>query len=110
MSVGLMVLRVPVVKLAFQRGAFDAEATEATAFALLFFCMGITGFSLRDLVSRGFYSLHDTRTPMIVGIGTVGLNIVLNLALLGPLKHGGLALAAGGGRVWALRRRVRGGC
>ena len=113
MSVGLMVLREPVVRLAFQRGAFDAAATEATSFALLFFSMGIVGFSLRDLVARGFYSFQDTATPMLVGVASVALNVALNLLLVGPLKHGGLALATSAASIfgvvamlWLLRRRL----
>ncbi|MDI7247118.1 MAG: murein biosynthesis integral membrane protein MurJ [Bacillota bacterium] len=113
-AVGMAVLRVPLVRLAFERGAFDARATEATAWALLFFCVGVSVFTLRDMVSRAFFALQDTTTPMIVGAASVGINIVLNLLLVGPLKHGGLALATSLAGVfgvavllWMLRERVR---
>ncbi|MGE5586216.1 MAG: murein biosynthesis integral membrane protein MurJ [Bacillota bacterium] len=113
-AVGMAVLRVPLVRLAFERGAFDARATEATAWALLFFCVGVAVFTLRDMVNRAFFALQDTTTPMIVGAASVGLNIVLNLLLVGPLKHGGLALATSLAGVfgvavmlWMLRVRVR---
>lgn len=112
-AVGLAVLREPVVRLAFERGAFDAAATEATAWALLFFCVGVAVFSLRELANRAFFALQDTTGPMVIGAVSVGINIVLNLALVGPLKQGGLALATSlagvfgvAALLWGLRRRV----
>lgn len=113
-AVGMAVLRVPLVRLAFERGAFDAQATEATAWALLFFCVGVGVFTLRDMANRAFFALQDTTTPMIVGAASVGINIVANLLLVGPLKHGGLALGTSlagvfgvGVLLWRLRERVR---
>jgi len=113
-AVGMAVLRVPLVRLAFERGAFDARATEATAWALLFFCVGVGVFTLRDMVNRAFFALQDTTTPMIVGAASVGINIVANLLLVGPLNHGGLALGTSlagvfgvGVLLWRLRERVR---
>ncbi|MEW6227539.1 MAG: murein biosynthesis integral membrane protein MurJ [Bacillota bacterium] len=113
-AVGMAALRVPLVRLAFERGAFDARATEATAWALLFFCAGVGVFTVRDTVNRAFFALQDTTTPMIVGAVSVGINIVANLLLVGPLQHGGLALGTSlaavfgvGVLLWRLRERVR---
>lgn len=92
-SVGFAVLRLPIVKLVFERGAFDGGASEMTAVALMFTALGLLGFSLRDVFSRAFYALQDTKTPMINGSIAVVVNIVLDLVLAGPLKVGGLALA-----------------
>ncbi len=92
-SVGFAVLRLPIVKLVFERGAFDSNASEMTAVALMFTALGLLGFSLRDVFSRAFYALQDTKTPMINGSIAVVINIVLDLLLAGPLKVGGLALA-----------------
>lgn len=92
-SVGFAVLRLPIVKLVFERGAFDSGASEMTAVALMFTALGLLGFSLRDVFSRAFYALQDTKTPMINGSIAVVVNIVLDLVLAGPLKVGGLALA-----------------
>jgi len=112
-AVGMAVLRVPLVRLAFERGAFDARATEATAWALLFFCVGVGVITLRDMVNRAFFALQDTTTPMIVGGASVGINIVADLLLVGPLRHGGLALGTSLAAVfgvvalmWRLRARV----
>ncbi|MBE3575647.1 MAG: murein biosynthesis integral membrane protein MurJ [Firmicutes bacterium] len=113
-AVGMAVLRVPLVRLVFERGAFDARATEATAWALLFFCLGVAVFTLRDMISRAFFAFQDTKAPMIIGMAGVGINIVLNLLLVGPLQQGGLALATSlagvfgvGALLWMLRVRVK---
>jgi putative peptidoglycan lipid II flippase len=92
-AVGVLVLREPLVRIVFQRGVFDAAATQQTAWALLFLSLGIAIFTMRDLVSRAFFTLQDTTTPMLLGMVTVAINIVLNLLLVGPLEQGGLALA-----------------
>ena len=92
-SVGAMVLCTPIVKLLFERGAFDASATKMTASALFFYAIGIIGFGLRDILSRVFYSIQDTKTPMINGAIAMILNIILNIILVKYMKHSGLALA-----------------
>jgi len=93
MTAGAMVLRVPIVRFLFERGAFDQRATYMTATALLFYSIGMVGFGLRDVLSRGFYSMQDTRTPMVNGAIAMAINIVLNLILVRFLGMGGLALA-----------------
>ena len=98
-SVGLIILRTPLVAALYQRGAFTERSTELVAWALLWYAAGLVGHSLVEILSRAFYALHDTRTPVIVGVGAMGLNIGLSLLLsrvfegLGWLPHGGLALA-----------------
>lgn len=93
-GVGLIVLRQPVVQLLFERGAFDERATAMTAFALLFYSIGLVGLAANILLTRGFYAFQDTRTPVKLLVVNVVLNLVLSLALMGPLQHGGLALAS----------------
>ncbi|CEN79448.1 murein biosynthesis integral membrane protein MurJ [Paraclostridium sordellii] len=94
-SVGAIILAHPIVKLLFQRGEFDARATEMTAIALIFYSVGMLGFGLRDILGKIFYSLQDTKTPMINGIIAMVLNIVLNLAFVKftNMQLGGLAFA-----------------
>jgi putative peptidoglycan lipid II flippase len=92
-TIGIIVLSEPIVKLAFERGAFDTLATNMTSQALIFYTLGLLGMSLRMFMERAYYSLQDTRTPMINGMITVALNIVLNLLLIGPMQYRGLALA-----------------
>jgi putative peptidoglycan lipid II flippase len=66
---------------------------------LLWYGAGLVGHSLLEILARAFYSLHDTKTPVLVGVGAMGLNVVLSFALsslfahLGWMPHGGLAFA-----------------
>lgn len=92
-SVGLFLLGQPFIALLFQRGEFDARSTAETAFALQFYALALFAHSGLEIVTRAFYAMHDTKTPVIIGIGTMGLNIALSLVLIAPLAHGGLALA-----------------
>jgi putative peptidoglycan lipid II flippase len=98
-SVGLILLRQPVVALLYQRGEFGPESTAIVAWALLWYAAGLVGHSVVEIISRAFYALHDTKTPVIVGIITMGLNLVFSLlftrlfVMIGWMPHGGLALA-----------------
>ena len=92
MMVGLVVLRVPVVRLLFERGAFDAVSTAKTAFALAFYSWGLLPVGILVLFNRAFYAAKDTVTPMLVTLLTMGTNTFLNWTLMGPLQHGGIAL------------------
>lgn len=92
-GVGLLVLAHPIIKLLFERGQFDARATEMTAIALLFYSIGLVGQAANIILTRGFYALQDTKTPVkLMGVSVV-VNVILSLLLIGPLLHGGLALA-----------------
>lgn len=113
MMVGMVLLAEDVVRLALERGAFDARDTAMTAFALTFYGLGLTVIGLRELLNRAFWALQDTATPMWIGAAAVGVNIGLNLVLVRVMGIGGLALAtsvaAGVGVVlllWGLRRKL----
>ncbi|MEK7712547.1 MAG: murein biosynthesis integral membrane protein MurJ [Nitrospirota bacterium] len=90
---GLIALREPIVNILFQRGKFDYAATAGTADALLFYSLGIWAIVGVRIVTASFYSMQDTKTPIKILVVTVMTNIILSLALMGPLKHSGLALA-----------------
>ncbi len=98
-TVGLLVLREPVIAVLFQRGAFDAHSTRLVVWALLWYTLGLVAHSLVEILSRAFYALQDTRTPVMVGAGAMSLNLGLSFALaalfrqIGWMPHGGLALA-----------------
>ena len=92
-TIGMIVLTEPIVKLTFERGAFDSVATQMTSQALVFYTLGLVGMALRTFMERAYYSLQDTKTPMVNGFIAVGLNVVLNFILIGPMEHRGLALA-----------------
>lgn len=89
----IVVLKVPIIRLLFQRGAFDSNDTIATATAFFYYGLGLTAFGVREIVNAAYFALQDTRTPMVVGISSLVLNIILNLVLVRYLAHGGLALA-----------------
>lgn len=81
-SVGLIVLGRPVVALFLQRGQWTSDATAGTAWALTFFAIGIAGHGLLEVLSRAFYALSDTRTPVLVGILSLLSNIVLSVVFI----------------------------
>ncbi len=91
-AVGTMLLAEPMIRVLFQRGAFDAWSTNMTAFALSFYAIGFVGIGVREMLIRGFYSLQDTKTPMENGVYVVSLNVALNLIFVRFFDHGGLAL------------------
>jgi len=91
--VGLIVLRESIVALLFQRGEFDAAATQLTALALLYYSLGLWAFSAVKIVTATFFALQDTRTPVMIAVISIAANIVLGVVLMKPLAHGGLALA-----------------
>jgi putative peptidoglycan lipid II flippase len=91
--VGLIALKTPIFNLLFQRGKFDALATEMTARALLCYSVGLWAIGGVRVLVPAFYSLQDTWTPFKIGLICLGTNVVLNTVLMDPLKHAGLALA-----------------
>ncbi|MBF0560298.1 MAG: polysaccharide biosynthesis C-terminal domain-containing protein, partial [Nitrospirae bacterium] len=90
---GLIALRFPIVSTLYQRGKFGAAATLGTADALMFYSVGIWAMVGVRVISATFYSMQDTRTPVVAAGVTMVINVLLSLLLMGPLKHGGLALA-----------------
>lgn len=92
-TVGTMFFSKQVVSLLFGRGAFDEQAVSLTSIALFFYSLGMIGFGLREILSRAFYAIQDTKTPMLNGIVGMFVNIVLNIVLSKYLGLGGLALA-----------------
>ena len=91
--VGCIVLSKQIVEVLFQRNAFTSKDTTMTASILLIYVIGILAFALRDVLTRGFYSMEDSKTPMINSIISIVFNISLNLILVKPLGYKGLAIA-----------------
>ncbi|MBX3052333.1 MAG: murein biosynthesis integral membrane protein MurJ [Caldilineaceae bacterium] len=109
----LLVLRLPLVQLLFQRGSFSLESSQSVAFALQFYALGLVAHSVVEIVVRAFYALHDTLTPVVIGVGAMTLNILFSLLWIGWLGYGGLALANSAATavemvvlVWLLGRRL----
>ncbi len=92
-TVGIMVLARPLVNILFERGSFTSYSTSITSSALLFYCLGLTGYAGIKILASCFYALKDTLTPAKIAALALLVNIVLNLILMWPLKVAGLALA-----------------
>jgi putative peptidoglycan lipid II flippase len=114
-TVGLMVLARPIVSLILERNRFTAADTAATAAALIFYAPGLIGYSAVKIASPTFYSLRDSRTPVIVGVVSVLANLTMNLALVRVMSYRGLALGTAtaalfnaGMLLWLLRGRLQG--
>jgi putative peptidoglycan lipid II flippase len=94
MTVFLVVLAEPLVRVVFQRGAFDAYSTAVTASALVFFATGLMGYGGIKILVSAFHALQDTRTPVKIALVSLVVNALFNVALMFPLKVAGIALAS----------------
>lgn len=98
-SIGLIVLRVPLVSSLYRRGEFDGQDVQLVAWALLWYAAGMLGHSIMEILTRAFYAQNDTRTPVLIGTAAMLLNVVFSVAFsrlfesIGWMPHGGLALA-----------------
>ena len=93
-SAGLAVLAEPAVRVLLQRGAFDAASSELVAGVVAVYAVAVFAHAGIEIVSRGFYALSDTRTPVTVTVLATILNAALCAALVGPFGVRGLAAAA----------------
>ncbi|MCC6500010.1 MAG: murein biosynthesis integral membrane protein MurJ [Anaerolineales bacterium] len=98
-SVGLMILRVPLISFLYQRGEFDSRDVQLVAWALLWFAAGLVGHSIMEVLTRAFYAQQDTKTPVVIGTIAMGLNVIFSILFskwfvqIGWFPLGGLALA-----------------
>lgn len=114
-AVGLAILRVPIIRFMFEfeSGKFTHMATLATADALFYYCIGLVAYSAIHVLSRVFYSLQDTMTPVFMGALSIAVNITLSILLIKSMAQGGLALAYSMAGIfnmlaliWMLRRKI----
>ena len=98
-TIGLVLLRTPIVTVLYEGHQFNRGSTGLVAWALLWYGLGLVGHGIVEIISRAFYALHDTKTPVFVGVGAMSLNLVLSFVFtamfrqIGWKPHGGLALA-----------------
>jgi putative peptidoglycan lipid II flippase len=92
-AVGLAVLGRPIVALVFEHGKFTGVDTVQTANALAAYSIGLAGYAAVKVLSPAFYALNDARTPMLISLGSIAINYVLNSLLVGPFGHVGLAFS-----------------
>ncbi len=91
-AVGLILLRRPIVRTLYEGGEFNAKSVDLVSWPLLFFGLALVSYGLVEISTRAFYAMHNTRTPVVIAIATIGLNIGLGVVLVGPFGAGGLAL------------------
>ncbi len=92
-AVAIGVLRQPLINVIFKRGAFTSEAAKLTSSALLFYCPAMIFYGIRDILNKAFYSIKDTKTPMINSFIGILINIVINIFIVKYMKVSGLTLA-----------------
>jgi putative peptidoglycan lipid II flippase len=92
-AVALAVAGEPILRILFQRGAFDATATAATASALAAYAVGLPAFVLVKVLAPAFFARQDTATPVRIAAAAMVANAALTVALMVPLAHVGNALA-----------------
>jgi putative peptidoglycan lipid II flippase len=98
-ALGLIILRQPLIELLYQRGEFTTRSTQLVAWALLWFAIGLVGHSVVEIMVRAFYAMHDTKTPVLIGVVAMSLNVVFSVLFIALftrwdwMPHGGLALA-----------------
>lgn len=92
-AVAIAILRDPLVTVIFKRGAFSAEAAKLTSNALLFYCPAMIAYGIRDILNKAFYSIKDSKTPMINSLIGIGINVFMNIILGKYMKVGGLTLS-----------------
>jgi putative peptidoglycan lipid II flippase len=92
--VGLMVAATPIFSLLFMGGEFDFVKAEQCGRALVFYSVGLSCVAMVRVLAPAFYALKDTRTPVITALAAFFANLAASLMLMGPMLHGGLALAS----------------
>jgi putative peptidoglycan lipid II flippase len=98
-SVGLILLREPLISLLYRRGEFDERSVQLVAWSLLWYAAGLVGHSIMEVLTRAYYAQQDTRTPVVIGTIAMGLNVAFSVGFsklfdqIGWMPHGGLALA-----------------
>ena len=92
-TIGLLILSTPIIDILFKRGEFGAADSSATAIALYYYSVGLVPVAISRILVSVFYSLKDTITPVWVAFIAFVANAIFCVVLVGPLGHGGLALA-----------------
>jgi putative peptidoglycan lipid II flippase len=91
--IGIIVLNKEIIKLLFERNAFDMTATANTASALFYYSPTIIMYGGMAVIAKVYYSMKDTKTLMYISTVTILLNVIFDYVLMKPLAHNGLALS-----------------
>jgi putative peptidoglycan lipid II flippase len=106
-AVGLFILADPIIRVCFERGAFDASSTWITASALRWLTIGLLAYAAGKILTSAFYALKDTATPVRLALEALAINAVIAVALLPFLHIAGLALATSLSSAWNAWRLLR---
>src|SRR5690606_35090918 len=90
--IAFMVSGDTFIRLIFEYKQFTAEDTERTYWALVFLSLALFPMAVRDMLTRTFYALEDTRTPVLIGLGSIVIHLLVALFLMDWLAHGAMAL------------------
>ena len=116
-SVGLIVVRYPIAKLLFLTGGMTMADIDLIARSVLYYSTAIWAFSLLQVVNRAFFALHDTRTPLILSVVNIAINLIVELPLVWVKAIGESGMAIGTAvsfavqtviMLWILDRRLNG--
>jgi putative peptidoglycan lipid II flippase len=91
---GIYALKFEIINIIYQRGAFTEQDTISTANAMAAFAVGLPAFILAKVLMPAFYARNDTKTPMRLTIYSLSLNTILNIVLMYPFEHIGIALGS----------------
>ncbi|MGH2533971.1 MAG: murein biosynthesis integral membrane protein MurJ [Thermomicrobiales bacterium] len=112
-SLGLFLFRTSIVQTVFESGEFSGRSTHLVADPLAFLAIGLIWYALVELLTRIFYSMHDTVTPVVSGVFIIVVNVVLGWLLVDSMGHAGLGLSLSvstaieaGILLWVIRRRL----
>jgi len=94
-SIGLIAVRHPAIRLLFQHGALKAADADLIARSLVFYASGIWAFSLLQIINRAYYALHDMRTPFIMAVVNIIVNLAVELPLVWVRRLGEAGMAVG---------------
>jgi putative peptidoglycan lipid II flippase len=91
-SLGLIIVRYPLIRVLFQRGRFTETDTHWVALSVLFYAAAIWAFSLQQILNRAYYALHDMTTPLVMSLVTLALNTAVEIPLsFTRLREAGIA-------------------
>ena len=92
-AAALIVIAEPTISVLFERGAFGLGETKATSSALAIYATGLPAYVMVKVITPAYFAREDTSTPVKIGLLAVLVNLVLNLVLMGPFQHLGIAAA-----------------
>ena len=92
-AAGIIAIRVPLIRAIYLQGNFSSKNVYILATLLAFYCVGMIGYSVRQVILQGFYAIKETRTPVAINIFILCLNMVLTATFVKFWGAKGIAIA-----------------